>query len=56
MGRQLFQGTSYHDTPDNPLAELKYVDASPTKGAEYRVIVVNSVGLKSEPSKAIVAP
>jgi hypothetical protein len=40
---------SYHDTPERPLPEMRMVDRSPTAGVkhEYRVIVVNGVGLRS---------
>lgn len=49
FGRKLFQGMSYGDTPEKPVAEMKFVDASPAADASaYRVISVNSVGLKSE--------
>lgn len=49
FGRALFQSMSYHDTPEKPLPEMKFVDktAKPGDKAEYRVIVVNGVGLKS---------
>jgi hypothetical protein len=49
FGRPLFQSMSYHDTPEKPLPEMKFVDKSAKPGdkAEYRVIVVNGVGLKS---------
>jgi N-sulfoglucosamine sulfohydrolase len=52
FGRPLFQGMSYHDTPEAPLALLRFVDAKtePEKKHEYRVVAVNSVGLKSQPS------
>ena len=52
FGRPLFQVMSYGDTPERPLPEMRYVDQSPPAGAkhEYRVIVVNGVGLKSQPS------
>lgn len=50
FGRPLFQSMSYHDTPEKPLAEMRFVDQ--TEGAKvdakYQVIAVNSVGLKSE--------
>jgi hypothetical protein len=49
FGRPLFQTMSYHDTPEQPLPAMRFVDA--TAGAnsrhEYRVIAVNSVGLRS---------
>lgn len=54
FGRPLFQSMSYHDTPEKPLPAMKFLDksAKPGEKAEYRVIVVNGVGLKSEPAKA----
>ncbi len=53
FGRALFQTMSYHDTPEKPLAEMTYNDkaAKPGETHEYRVISINSVGLKSKPSK-----
>lgn len=52
FGRPLFQAMSYHDTPEKPLSAMRYVDrdAKPDVKHEYRVIAVNGVGLKSEPS------
>lgn len=52
FGRPLFQPMSYHDTPEKPLPGLRYVDAnaSPDAKPAYRVVVVNGVGMKSEPS------
>lgn len=50
----LFQPLSYHDTPEKPLPEMKYAIAPGAKGS-YAVIAVNSVGLKSEPTKAVEA-
>ncbi len=49
FGRPLFQGMSYGDTPASPLAEMRFTDttARPGEQHEYRVIAVNSVGLKS---------
>lgn len=54
FGRPLFQSMSYHDTPEKPLLEMRFIDKSAKAGGKhaYRVIVVNSVGLKSEASKA----
>jgi DNA-binding beta-propeller fold protein YncE/pimeloyl-ACP methyl ester carboxylesterase len=52
FGRPLFQSMTYHDTPDQPLPEMKYVDAS-VKGDErhtYQVVTVNGVGLRSNPT------
>ncbi len=55
FGRPLYQPMSYHDTPERPLPEMTLVDPNP--GLEkhtYRVIAVNSVGLRSKPSKPAV--
>ncbi len=50
FGRPLFQGMSYGDTPVLPLLEFRFVDtdAKPGNSHEYRVINVNSVGLRSQ--------
>src|SRR5438132_7510373 len=52
FGRPLFQSMTYHDTPSQPMPEMRYVDASAKAGEThtYSIITVNSVGLKSEPS------
>ena len=49
FGRPLFQGMSYGDTPQLPLLKFEFVDPMAVKGAthKYRVIAVNSVGLRS---------
>jgi pimeloyl-ACP methyl ester carboxylesterase len=54
-GRPLFQGMTYHDTPAQPLAEMRYRDTSAKTGAKnvYTVIAINCVGLKSEPTPAL---
>ncbi len=56
FGRPLFQGMTYHDTPDQPLREMRYLDASAKPGEKhvYTVVSVNSVGLQSPPSAAAV--
>lgn len=52
-GRPLFQGMSYHDTPDRPLLPMRFVDVDPGLGKqEYQVIAINSVGLKSDAAPA----
>ena len=58
FGRPLFQGMSYHDTPEKPLPAMRFVDSAPQPGAKhvYRVIAVNGVDLKSEPSAAASIP
>jgi len=52
FGRPLFQSVTYHDTPSQPMLEMRYVDASakPGKTHNYSIISVNSAGLRSEPS------
>ncbi len=49
FGRPLFQGLSYHDTPDPALPPLRFLDktAQPGTSHQYRVFAINSVGLKS---------
>ena len=53
FGRPLFQNLQYSDTPTRPLVPLRYTDttAAPGKKHSYRVIAVNTVGLKSKPSE-----
>ena len=50
FGRPLFQGLQYSDTPAQPLARMTFTDAKavPGKKHSYRVIQVNTAGLKSE--------
>ncbi len=48
FGRPLFQTMSYHDTPEQPLPAMRFLDAKP--GKKYAVITVNGEGLKSKPS------
>ena len=50
FGRPIFQGLQYSDTPAAPLVEMRFSDksAEPGKQHRYRVIAVNTVGLKSE--------
>ncbi len=49
FGRALFQGLSFHDTPEKPLPEMRFVDSSAKPGEKhaYKVMAVNSVGLRS---------
>ena len=47
VGRKLFQGMSYSDTPTQPLAEMSYADKAGKVQAHSRVITVTSVGLRS---------
>jgi pimeloyl-ACP methyl ester carboxylesterase len=57
FGRPLFQGLQYSDTPPQPLVVMKFIDtkAEAGKAHQYRVIAVNTVGLKSAPTAARVA-
>ncbi len=57
FGRPLFQSMSYHDTPQQPLPKMQFVDKNaPSAGCcfsslpTYRVRTVNSVGLESQPT------
>jgi hypothetical protein len=52
FGRPLFQGLQYSDTPPQPLLPMSFTDATAEAGKEhtYRVIAVNTAGLKSMPS------
>src|SRR5580700_7764544 len=49
FGRPLFQSMTYHDTPAQPMPQMRYVDASAKAGEKhaYAVITVNGVGLIS---------
>lgn len=49
FGRPIFQGQQYSDTPLQPLVPMTFTDtkAEPGKQHRYRVIAVNTVGLKS---------
>ncbi len=51
FGRPIFQNLQYSDTPTQPLVPMQFTDAKPEPGKQhtYRVIAVNTVGLKSEP-------
>ncbi|MEM1442551.1 MAG: hypothetical protein AAGF67_09425, partial [Verrucomicrobiota bacterium] len=50
-GRPLFQNLLYSDTPVQPLAEMVFRDetAEPGKDHVYRIITVNTAGLRSSP-------
>jgi hypothetical protein len=52
FGRPVFQNLQYSDTPTQPLVPMQYTDskADPANKHTYRVIAVNTVGLKSQPS------
>ena len=50
FGRPIFQNLQYSDTPTQPLVPMQFTDskAEPGKKHTYRVVAVNTVGLKSE--------
>ena len=52
FGRPIFQGLQYSDTPALPLVPMQFTDsqADADKPHVYRVVAVNTVGLKSMPS------
>lgn len=52
FGRPIFQNLQYSDTPTQPLLPMQFTDAQakPGKQYSYRVIAVNTVGLKSKPT------
>lgn len=52
VGRQIFQINGYSDTPTPPLAEMRFTDTNAKAGEKhaYRVITLNSAGLKSAPA------
>ncbi|MBI3821385.1 MAG: hypothetical protein HY289_01750 [Planctomycetes bacterium] len=52
FGRPIFQNLQYSDTPTQPLIPMRYSDTKAEAGKmhTYRVIAVNTVGLKSTPS------
>ncbi len=54
-GKPLFQSVSYHDTPEEPLPQMRFLDraAGPGEKHEYRVIAVNGAGLMSKPSDPV---
>lgn len=57
FGRPIFQGLQYSDTPLQPLVEMRFTDPDPQPGRDhtYRVIAVNTVGLKSRASQGVSA-
>ncbi len=52
FGRPVFQNLQYSDTPTQPLVPMQFTDtkADPARKHTYRVIAVNTIGLKSKPS------
>jgi hypothetical protein len=57
FGRPVFQGLQYSDTPAQPLVPMRFTDtrAEPGRRHTYRVIAVNTVGLRSKPSAEAVS-
>jgi len=54
FGRPLFQSMSYHDTPEEPLPAMRFVDTqSPGGKPRYQVIAINAAGLSSPPSSPV---
>jgi hypothetical protein len=49
FSRPLFQAMSFHDTPEMPLPEMRYLDTTAAAGAthKYHVIAINGAGLSS---------
>jgi pimeloyl-ACP methyl ester carboxylesterase len=58
FGRPVFQNLQYSDTPTQPLVPMRYTDPTPETGKThaYRVIAVNTAGLKSKPSAEAIRP
>ncbi len=52
FGRPVFQNLQYSDTPTQPLVPMTFTDKKTEAGKAhvYRVIAVNTAGLKSQPS------
>lgn len=52
FGRPIFQNLLYSDTPTQPLVPMQFTDktAQPNVTHRYRIIAVNTVGLKSKPT------
>jgi len=50
FGRPIFQNLQYSDTPTQPLVPMRFTDAKTESDAKhvYRVLAVNTVGLKSD--------
>ena len=50
FGRPIFQNLQYSDTPTQPLVQMQFTDTTAESGKthRYRVIAVNTVGLKSQ--------
>jgi pimeloyl-ACP methyl ester carboxylesterase len=55
FGRPLFQGLSYHDTPEEPYPRMHYRDTTAPTGRvnQYSVIALSSAGIPSDPSTSV---
>jgi len=47
FGRPIFQKNNYSDTPSQPLEQMRFTDPAAQPSAKYRVIALNTAGLKS---------
>jgi hypothetical protein len=49
---------SYHNTPEKPMPEIRFVERTAKAGVrhQHRVVAVNRVRLRSEPSKLATIP
>ncbi|MEO8497172.1 MAG: fibronectin type III domain-containing protein [Planctomycetota bacterium] len=58
FGRAIFQNLQYSDTPTQPLVPLRFTDTKAEPGTKhtYRVMAVNTVGLKSTPPAEAAVP
>ena len=53
--RSLFQGLSFHDTPDEPLKKMEFRDMGSLKSGNslYAIIAIDTAGNRSKPSKGV---
>jgi hypothetical protein len=58
MDARCSRGLSYHDTPEAPLPEMRYLDVSAKPGEKHTnsILTVNSAGVPSEPSPQAAIP
>lgn len=56
FGKSLFQGMSYHDTPKEPIAVMKFLDSKAPKNSIYEIRSINTSGIKSGLSRPVTAP
>ncbi len=58
FGRPVFQNLQYSDTPPQPLVRMQFTDSKAEAGKKhtYRVIAVNTVGLKSDRNASLLDP